>query len=248
MAKKVITESEVMEQIIADMPPEYGTDDWDSYVMKQFKDEELRDGKPLCHGLRRITRKLLGATVFSGPTQVFPATEWDRPGRATVVYQVTLAWNDGTTRTFSDVADVWHGNTDDPFCAHPAATASTRAEARALRKALAIKAVSAEEMTSKDVSSIIKSSMPDSVKMEAPTTGESNPSDAITSPQKNFIDKLCIKLNVNVEKLAESIGKNLQQLTKETASQMITKLNKIQQDGINTISEEMIGYDENWKT
>ena len=53
------------------------------------------------------------------------------------------------------VADVSHGNTDDLFCAHPVATASTRAEGRALRKALKLRCLAAEELAKKDIVSIV---------------------------------------------------------------------------------------------
>jgi len=226
--------------------PEYGSDGWDSYVMSQFKDDELRDGAPLCHGLRRVARNLLGQILYSGPTSVNPATDPNGPGRATVVYQVTFLWFDGTQRVFADVADVWHGNTDDMFAAHPAAVASTRAEARALRKALAIKKVSADELCSKDMGAIVRGSV-STVKVEAPTTGESNPTDLITPAQKNFLGVLCSKLDINVLKLIESTGNVYEKITKDATSKVITKINEYQQKGVELIPKELIGYDENWK-
>jgi len=57
---------------------------------------------------------------------------------------------------YSEVADSWEGNTDDMFCAFAVAIASTRAEARALRKALKIKGVAAEELTKKDTAKIVR--------------------------------------------------------------------------------------------
>lgn len=219
MAKKVLTEADVVE-MTKDLPPEYGSDGWDDYVMSQFKEDELIEGAPLCHGLRRVSRNLLGQIVFSGPTNVSPATDWDRPGRATVVYQVTFLWNDGSTRVFSDVADVWHGNTDDLFCAHPAATASTRAEARALRKALAIRKVSAEELTRKDVASIVKGTT-QSVKVESAVTGESAPTDEISSPQLNLMDVLSKKLDLNTVKFVESLGKNIKTIIRKMGLKLL---------------------------
>lgn len=246
MAKsKVVTQEDIEELSV----PVYGSDEWDSYVMGQFKEDELIDGAPLCHGLRRVARNLLGQIVYSGPTSVNPATDVNGPGRATVVYQVTFLWADGTTRVFADVADVWHGNTDDMFCVFPSATASTRAEARALRKALAIKKVSAEELTRKDARTSIGP-----VKMETPTTGESKPTDTITENQENCIDKMCSKLNVNIGKLADLVGaakyvdnKLVGVISKSKASEIITKLNKFQQEGIESIPKELKGYEKIWE-
>ena len=56
--------------------------------------------------------------------------------------------------TFCDVADSWEGNTDDMFCVYSTATAATRAEGRALRKALRLRVVAAEEVTKKDTAKI----------------------------------------------------------------------------------------------
>src|SRR5690606_27810229 len=105
-----------------------------------FEPKELIDGNPNCAALRRVSELVLGDIVSSGPSQVFPATDPNGPGRATVVFEVIFDWgNTGNFRTFKEVADCWHGNTDDLFCAHPVATASTRAEGRVLRKALKVK-------------------------------------------------------------------------------------------------------------
>ena len=246
MAKKVLTEADIVELTKNDAP-EYGSDGWDDYVMSQFKEDELIEGAPLCHGLRRVSRNLLGQIMFSGIVNLNSSLDWDRPGRAWVVYQVTFLWKDGSTRVFSDGADVWHGNTDDLFCAHPVATASTRAEARVLRKALAIRKVAAEELTRKDVVSIVKGSTP-SVKVEAPVTGESGPEDSISAAQLNLIDILSKKLDVNTVKFVASLGKDIKTINKKDASEIITKLNLHQQNGMDTISKEIVGYDPNWKS
>ena len=113
--------------------PSMFSEEWNEYVMAHFKRNELIDGNPICAGLRRVAELLLGDIIESGPEQVFPASDSNGPGRATVVFSVTFnLMNTGSIRTFKEVADVWHGNTDDLFCAHPVATASTRAEGRAL--------------------------------------------------------------------------------------------------------------------
>lgn len=247
MAKaKVLVETDLVDSSV----PTYGSEGWDAYVMSQFKEDELIDGAPLCHGLRRVARNLLGDIIFSGPTSVDPPTDVNGFGRATVVYQVTFIWReDGTTRVFSDVADVWHGNTDDLFAVHPAAVASTRAEARALRKALAIRKVSADELCRKDISAVVKG-LNVSVKVEAPTTGESKPTDLMTAPQKNFLNSLCSKLNISVLALIETTGMTVETITRDATSKLITKLNEFQQKGMDVIKEtnpELIGYNENWK-
>lgn len=129
--------------------------EWNDYVLSNFNDNEMFDGRPLCAGLRRVAELLLGRIVVSRPTQIFPPTSGDEIGRATVVWEVVF--EDGSI--FSDVADAWEGNTDDTFCVFNTATAATRAEGRALRKALRIKTVAAEEMTTKDTAKVAKVSV-----------------------------------------------------------------------------------------
>ena len=168
MAKKATSTKEEKEEIFMDaVIEEKSVEDnakedigrlspeWNDYVMSLFTEEELGDvdsgkPKPLVSGLRRVARMLLGKTTFSGPTQVFPATDESGPGRATVVY--TVIFENG--ETYVEVADCWHGNTDDVVLVYPVASASTRAESRALRKALGLRTVAFEEITSKRLLSI----------------------------------------------------------------------------------------------
>ena len=77
---------------IEDNSPTIGSDDWHDYVMSHFKSNELIDGNPTCAGLRRVAEILLGEIMFSGPTQIFPATDANGPGRATVVFTVEFNW------------------------------------------------------------------------------------------------------------------------------------------------------------
>ena len=120
------------QDVIAENTPHPTSPEWNDYVMSLFADSELIEGNPLVHGLRRVSELVIGRVMYSGPTQVFPATRDDHHGRATVVF--TVEFENGMR--FSEVADCWEGNTDDMFCAYAVATASTRAEGRALRKAL----------------------------------------------------------------------------------------------------------------
>jgi hypothetical protein len=120
-------ETEEVEQSDEERPSMLSAE-WNGYVMSMFFDNELIEGNPICAGLRRVAELVLGPIIQSGPTQVIAATDADGPGRATVVFEIIFA----SGYTVSEVADVWHGNTDDLFCAHPVATASTRAEGRAL--------------------------------------------------------------------------------------------------------------------
>lgn len=227
--------------------PAYGSQEWNDYVMDKFDRKDLIDGNPTCAGLRRVAEDVLGDIVSSRPSQVFPSTDVDGPGRATVVFEVVINWmNSGELRTFADVADVWHGNTDDLFCAHPVATASTRAEGRALRKALKIRCLAAEELTrKKDVESIVR----ESVSAGKPTDGEWDEEDGISAAQIRFMDTKCKQLNIDVVKfinMGSESYKSVEDVKKKTASKMLSILNEYQTKNKET-PEDIMGYDSSWR-
>jgi hypothetical protein len=216
---------------------------WNDYVLSLFDEKtEMYDGRPLCHGLRRVAELLLGEIVSSRPTQIFPPKEDNSIGRATVVWEV--AFSNG--QTFSDVADCWEGNTDDTFCVFNTATAATRAEGRALRKALRLRVVSAEELTKKNTAEIVKSISQTSgmgnAQSEYQSTGR------MTENQERFIDAKSKQLNVNPALLFKEVF-NLsvsRKIDKKQASDAIEKLNEYQQNKGN-IPSSVLGYDQNWR-
>jgi hypothetical protein len=248
----VVSEVEVLveEQESQSDTPAYGSDEWNNYVMSLFHADEMIDGNPLCHGLRRVANLLLGSIVSSKPTSVFPSTDPNGVGRATVVYEITFDWGGvGDFRTYGDVAEVWHGNTEDLYAAHAVACASTKAEARTLRKALMVKCVAAEELANnKDVAGIVRRSIGIST---APTTGEIAPADVMSDNQFNFIDSKCRQLQINPIAYANDSGftcsnvKEFRKIKKMQASTMIQKLNDYQTNG--NIPEGINGYSASWK-
>tara|TARA_R100000808_G_scaffold5684_1_gene17089 strand:- start:9025 stop:9846 length:822 start_codon:yes stop_codon:yes gene_type:complete len=224
--------------------PSMFSPEWHDYAMSHFEDNELIDGNPICAGLRRVSELLLGTIIESGPCDVFPSTDGNGPGRATVVYKVVFDWkNSGYIKTFKEVADVWHGNTDDLFCAHPVATASTRAEGRALRKALKIRALAAEELARKDIVEIVQKSVSKS------TDGEYDPDDRITPQQIQFIDKRCSLLDVNVMNFincGENTYRSINDVKRDRAKSMIKLLNQYQNE-TKSVPESLAGYNEDWR-
>jgi len=231
----------LQEEYDATMDPEappYNSREWSDYVMTKFDKSELIDGNPICAGLRRVSETMLGTVVESGPEQVFPSTDPNKPGRATVVYKVVFDWmNTGYFKTFREVADVWHGNTDDLFCAHPVATASTRAEGRALRKALKIRALAAEELAKKDIVGIVQA-----------TTADWNPEDTISNQQVTFINNKCKQLDIDVRKfvnMGSAQYESISNVTRNTAQKMLRQLNDYQQKG--SIPEQVQGYESDWR-
>ena len=238
--KEVVVEESVGEE----GRPSMFSDEWNDFVMAHFHRNELIDGNPICAGLRRVAEFLLGDIVESGPEQVFPAMDGAAPDRATVVFKVVFNWmNSGEQRVYKEVADVWHGNTDDLFCAHPVATASTRAEGRALRKALKLRCLAAEELAKKDIVSIVKEAV-----KKSPTSGEYEVDQSISTQQVQFIDTKCKQLDIDIMSFI-NIGSgdyaNIGQVTRDSAKKMIKFLNGYQNG--EPIQDSIKGYKANWR-
>ena len=237
------TETNVTDIIMGDSEmPSMLSADWHEYVISLFNDSELIDGNPLVAGLRRVAEVVLGPIRFSGPTQVFPVQTAGHHGRATVVF--TVEFENGMR--YSEVADCWEGNTDDMFCAYAVATASTRAEGRALRKALKIKGVAAEEITKKDTAKIVREIS--TAASKSSSDGDYDDQARMSDAQYNFIDVKCRQLNVNGTTLLASVFNvsSSRKISKKVASDIIDRLNTYQQDK-SSIPEEVIGYIEEWR-
>ena len=230
------TDTKVKDVIMSDAP-DMLSPEWSDYVKTLFDPSEMIDGNPLVHGLRRVSEQVIGPIMFSGPSQVFPVTSEHGVGRATVVFTVRFA----NGLECSEVADSWEGNTDDTFCAFAVAIASTRAEARALRKALKMKGVAAEELTKKDTAKIVRQAS----QVTKQSDGEYNEADGMTSSQAKFLDSKCKQLNINVTKLLHSLGIDPnRKITKGRASDAIEAVNDKQRD---EVPSDLVGYSSDWR-
>jgi len=219
--------------------PEYTSLEWHDYVMTHFSESELIDGKyPTVVGLRRVSQLLLGPIISSGPTSVVAPTAQDKPGRATCTFLVTFLWtldgfhNNGI-REFSACAGAYPGSVDDEFIIFPEAIAETRAEVRALRRALNLKIVGYDELTNKKGSDALK---------ENSSSGEWKEDSPVNDTQINFIKKRCEQLGINVGKFLHSNGWNyeeLEKVTKVVAADMIKRLNDYQNNNNVEIPEEI---------
>lgn len=214
--------------------PSITSPEWNDYVMSLFTEDEIFDGYPVAAGLRRVAELVLGPIACSLPVQVFPSDQF----RATVVWKIDFV----NGQTFGDVADCNPDNTDDAFVVFAMATAATRAEARALRKALRLKKASAEEMTKKDTAQIARQSV---VKT---TEGEYNDKDVMTSNQTNFIAVKCKQMNIDTEQFFKEIFKinSNRKVSKAEASTAIDKLNEYQTNQ-SEVPESIKGFKEGWK-
>ena len=219
--------------------PDPTSPEWNDYILSLFEKNEMYDGRPLCHGLRRVAELVLGRIVSSRPTQIFAPQGGNEIGRATVVWE--LVFQDGSL--FSDVADCWEGNTDDAFCVFNTATAATRAEGRALRKALRLRTVAAEEMTSKDTATVARSLS----QTKAVVQEEFDDNRKMTPNQANLLNKMGSQYNIDLTKMFKlRLNTNPARLTVNTASDGIKLLQKYQAD-TSTIPDDILGFNEEWR-
>jgi hypothetical protein len=214
--------------------------EWTDYVLEQLTDDEKIMGNPTTDGLRRIFEKVMDCEIMEATTKVDQTPSRDNEMRATVTFSLTFKPNTATesrlslynTKLVTGAADVYWGNCDKIFRNHPVAVAETRAEGRALRRALRLrKVVAAEEMAEE---------------IEDHITG--NNIDKITNNQINFIDVLSKRLDINVKKLLTKLDiseENIYNISYDNAVTLASMLANYQQK--NETPEEVLGYDSNWK-
>jgi hypothetical protein len=214
--------------------------DWTDHVLALLSDDEKISGNPTTDGLRRIFEIALNCRVLASVSEVVQTPEPNNEKRATVVHSITYILNEGArdqpelnTVTINGAADVFWGNCDKVYRNYPVAVAETRAEGRALRRALKLRKVVAAEEIAKDIE--------DHPDQDSVTK--------ITNNQINFIDVMAKRLNINVTKLLdenELESKNIYVLSHEDAVKVIRMLSSYQQD-MSSISDNIVGYTNEWK-
>lgn len=214
--------------------------EWTDYVLGLLSDDEKIADNPTTDGLRRIFEIALNCRVISSTSQIVQAPSPDNEKRATVVHSISYVLNqalcahaDLNIMSVDGAADVYWGNCDKIYRNHPVAVAETRAEGRALRRALRLRKVVAAEELSKEI--------------------EDNPDihtvSKISNNQINFIDVMAQRLNINVMRLLSENQlptDNVYSVSHEDAVNIIRLLSKYQQN-INEIPETITGYSKDWK-
>lgn len=213
--------------------------EWTDYVLGLLSDDEKINGNPTTDGLRRIFELALNCKLVASQTKIAQSPDPNNEKRATVVHSIAYRLNPGAPDT-SDLivsvdgaADVYWGNCDKVYRNHPVAVAETRAEGRALRRALRLRKVVAAEELSKEIDD-----NPDHTTVSK-----------ISNQQINFIDIMAQRLNINVVKLFKNNqlpADNIYTMSHDDAVNIIRLLSKYQQN-TNEISEDIMGYSSDWK-
>ena len=213
---------------------------WSDYVLGLLSEDEKIDGNPTVDGLRRIFEIALNCDVIESTTEVVQSPDPNNEKRATVTHTIayvlkTIESEDESLkyRSVTGAADVYWGNCDKIYRNHPVAVAETRAEGRALRRALRLrKVVAAEE---------IAANIDDDISHES--VGK------ISSNQINFIDTIAKRLNINVIKLLATSGvptDNIHSISHDDAVKAIRELSKHQQN-LDNIPQQCLGYEASWR-
>ena len=213
--------------------------EWTDYVLNLLSDDEKIMGNPTTDGLRRIFEIALNCVILDSNSNVVQTPDVSNEKRATVVHKLTYSLKqpdperpDLNIRSVSGSADVYWGNCDKIYRNHPVAVAETRAEGRALRRALKLRKVVAAEELAKDIE--------DHPDHDTVTQ--------ITNNQINYMDVLSKRLNINMGKLLEELAlspNNIYNMSYNDAADVVNKLTKYQQQ--NNVSEDILGYESNWK-
>lgn len=211
--------------------------EWTDYVLEMLSEDEKIKGNPTTDGLRRIFEIAMDCTLTVSQSEVCQAPDPNNGQRATVVHSLTYVLNDPKlddlvkTRTINGAADVYWGNCDKIFRNHPVAVAETRAEGRALRRALKLRKVVAAEELADEIEDI-----------------DGDNVSKITNNQTNFIDVLCKRMDINPVKCIESMDLpvDINKLDHSNGVSIIRQLSSYQQD-TSAIPETIQGYEEDWK-
>jgi hypothetical protein len=240
MAKKEKMETAQVDVVESKVVPKISDLEWTDYVLGLLSDDEKISGNPTTDGLRRIFEVALNCRLIASVSRVMQSPEPNNEKRATVIHSLTYVLNDSTpdsvhlnTMTVDGSADVYWGNCDKIYRNHPVAVAETRAEGRALKRALRLRKVVAAEELAKDIED----------------NPDHNSVSKISNNQINFIDVMAQRLNINVVKLFESNQlptDNIYSMSHENAVDIIRLLSKYQQN-MSDISENIIGYSSDWK-
>jgi len=233
--QKIVNEVENLE-----VPPYFYSEQWHEYVMRQFSEEEMEGGHPLRDGLVRVTEKLLGPIIRREVVN-FQSIGSDAYNNNVIVHiRLTINVVDDNHPAYGHnivedgIAEVNRRNTPAPFHLHPAATASSKAEAQALRKILRLrKMVAADEITPDDM-----------VLNDEPYI----PDHPITEEQVVVMDLLCKRLDVSLLDFinsGQSKYVSVEQIPTSKAQSMIKFLNEIQSGKQQSpVSKK---YDHSWR-
>lgn len=203
--------------------------EWSEYVLDQLHDSELKQGNPTVDGLRRVAEALYGE-IMSSTSEVLELPS--AKGSCSVKHTIVIKkYSSESVVSVDGCVDVRYDKIPYPFNDHLLATADTRAEGKALRRALKLRIVTAEEMTNSSEDDVMASD------------------ENITDQQILAINQMCKRLDVNLVTLIgnahASIG-SIREVNNLQGRLLLTTLSDYQRN-MSSITEDLSGYDSNWR-
>ena len=212
-----------------DRPQPFSTE-WTEYILDQLSDSELREGSPIVAGLRRVTEQCYGEIVKS-LTDIIEPPNRQNP-RCTLRHRLYIRkYSTGSVVEVDGCVDVEKDKLDYPFNRHMVSTADTKAEGKALRRALKINVITSEEIRGQSDEFNIDSD------------------DKINDQQILAINQMCKRMNVDVPKMVKSIHskvKVINEVSNVEARLLINKLSEYQRS-MDEIPKTIQGYKDAWK-
>ena len=202
---------------------------WSEYVLDHLSDGELKEGNPTVDGLRRVTEVVFG-DILSSTSDIH---DYDSGrGICTIKHTLQIRRHDtGDLITVDGCVDVNRSNIPHPFNQHLVATADTRAEGKAIRRALKIRVVTAEEMQNSAEDDLMASE------------------EDITDQQILAINQMCKRLDINLKKAVQSSCtgvKSVRAVSNLQGRMILASLSEYQRDA-SLVPKKLTGYDSNWR-
>jgi len=222
-------EDEVRNEVVSDIPS--STDPkWVEYILDQLSDHEMINGAPTTDGLRRVTEKVFGEILVSETDILLERGGGDGSREVTAKHSMTIRKYRESCSTISVSACV-NVNAEKlpyPFKDHIVSTACTRAEGKALRRALKVRIYTAEELANTD-----EENVDDKTK--------------ITDQQILGIKAMCKRNDIDLIKFVKANSnkrKGIRDVANLESRLMLNLLSDFQREGV---PEELVGYNDNWE-
>ena len=204
---------------------------WSEYILDNMSDSELIQGAPTVDGLRRATEKCFGEILQSKSEIVEVPTRQNN--KCTIKHSLTIRkYSTDSIIEVDGCVDVLYDKIPYPFNTHLVATADTRAEGKALRRALKIRVVTAEELQNQDEDDVMSSE------------------EGMNDQQILALNQMCKRLDISVTNFVKAQYnkvKVINDVSNMEARVLIAQLSGFQRKP-KSIDKKIKGYDDNWKS
>lgn len=226
---------EVMEEKVEqeESGPIRGSVEWTDYILGLLTEDEVVNECPKTDGLWRVACSLNKGISYG--VNVLQTS----PDYAAVTVSINARQGLFDYCVISGSAECSALNTDPPYNKYPLATAETRALGRALKRLLCINVLTAEESSR-------------AANLTIPVSDENRTEGSITSTQISFIERMCKKIDINLENAiiyAVGLHENINELSHAEALRINETLDAWSRDKSEDPEYKKLGkFDTSWKS